>query len=88
MGGPLVPSISILTGCWANYLPHFVVEVVGCAEHRIGAELGSQCAVGQDENIWQSQSSQNQALPVMLARISAGKQHIRREEMNREFGTV
>jgi hypothetical protein len=87
MGGPLAPSISILTDCWLNYIPHFVVEVVGCAEHRIGAELGSQCAVGQGENTWQSQSSQSQALPVMLARISAGKQH-KREEMNREFGTV
>lgn len=47
-----------------------MVEVVGCAEHRIGAELGSQCAVGQGENTWQSQSLQSQALPVILARIS------------------
>lgn len=65
-----------------------MVEVVGCAEHRIGAELGSQCAVGQGENTWQSQSSQSQALPVMLARISVGRQHIKREEMNSKFKTV
>jgi sarcosine oxidase delta subunit len=51
--------------------------VAGYAEHRIGAEPGSQRAVGQGEKTWRSPSSQSQALPVKPARISVAGQGIR-----------
>lgn len=79
-GQGLVPWLA----CPPTHPPHCGAEGAGRAEHRTGAEPGSQYAAEQGGKTWRSPSSQSWALPVRSTRISVEGGASETEERNGE----